>query len=187
MTRRRTNLPVQLSFAVIAIAFTCFVITIQTDQYFAFAQEQSEQNENHWVPVSGSNIGEIQLHPITFWDKLKIATLAYIDPLAPVDKSVIYIYEFKDQAAAEEVLSQIQKKFSENLMNNWYVGPLAMEPGAPESLIWRPTKLNKFNLETEGDGGGISVATNLRMPSIRRTDIYWVLNDEWILFVEKER
>ena len=183
MIKRR----VQGSLAVLAIVFTCFVLTIQTEQYSAFAHQQGEQKEKSHKPELSSNIGEIQLHPFTLWELWKIATLAYINPLALTGKSVIYIYEFSDQASVREALIQIKRKHPEILKENWYVGQVTTEPIAGKSEIWRPSKLNEFNLESVGDEGKQLVASNLRIPGNKNYDAYWVPYDEWAALVEKDR
>ena len=173
MIKRRTKYPVQLSLAVFAIALTYFGPTILTEQFIAFSQQQSEQIENDDKTDSGSNIGEIQLHPFTFWEKLKAATLVYINPLAPTDISVIYVYDFMDSEEIIKALSQISTENSEILMENWYIGQVAQEASDSKSAIWRPAKLNEFNWESGWGEVEPAVASTCVLPGKKSADTYW--------------
>ncbi len=169
--------PLQLSLAMLALAFACFAITTQTEQFSAFAQP-SEQAEDSSELESNSNLDSIELHQFTFWDAWIAATMAIINPYGLSDKSVIYLYKF-DQEGVRDALSQIQKIQSEILKEKWYVGQVTVESGDEESAIWRPAKLNLFNLESELSESTQLFASNLPIPDEEYTDAYWIPYDEW--------
>ena len=187
MMNRRKNYLAQQSLKVFAIALTYFVLTIHTEQFVVFAQQQSEQTNNGWAGLSGSEIGEIQLHPFTFWDKWKIGTLAYFNPLAPTGKSVIFIYEFPDEESVREALQKIKEHQSSLRKMGWYIGQMAGEAVAGRPATWRPTKLDEFELESASASVKPVVASNLRLPGEKNADVYWVPYDEWAALVEKDR
>ena len=175
---------IQVLLVISAIALTSFVQIMQFDSINAFAQ-QLELQESDVETNPSSEIGEIQLRKFSILDKLKIATMGYLNPLGKSDKSVIYAYAFADNEDAAKALSVILNSGNVMLADNWYIGEIETVSSDSLDLRWQPVKLNEFNVDSYTSGTGRILATNWPIPGEDSAEAYWVPFAEWASLIDR--
>ena len=175
---------IQVLLVISAIALTSFVQIMQFDSINAFAQ-QLELQESDVETNPSSEIVEIQLRKFSILDKLKIATMGYLNPLGKSDKSVIYAYAFADNEDAAKALSVILDSGNVMLADNWYIGEIETASSDSLGLRWQPVKLNEFNFDSYSSETGRILATNWPIPGEDSAEAYWVPFAEWASLVDR--
>ena len=174
----------QVLFVVSALALTSFVQIMKFDSFNAFAQ-QLELRESDVETNPNSEIGAIQLHKFSIWDKLKITTVGYLNPLGKSDKSVIYSYEFADNEDVAKALSVIFDSEIVMLADTWYIGKIETVSSDSLDLQWRPVELNQFNVDSYSSDTERILATNWPIPGEDSAEAYWVPFAEWASLVDR--
>ena len=174
----------QVLLVISAFAVTSFVQIMQFDSFNAFAQ-QLELQESDVETNPNSEIGAIQLHKFSIWDKLEITTMGYLNPLGKSDKSVIYSYEFADNEDVAKALSVIFDSEIVMLVDTWYIGKIETVSSDSLDLQWRPVKLNQFNVDTYSSETERFLATNWPIPGEDSAEAYWVPFAEWASLVDR--
>ena len=174
----------QVLLVISVFAVTSFVQIMQFDSFNAFAQ-QLELQELDVETNPNSEIGAIQLHKFSIWDKLEITTMGYLNPLGKSDKSVIYSYEFADNEDVAKALSVIFDSEIVMLVDTWYIGKIETVSSDSLDLQWRPVKLNQFNVDTYSFETERFLATNWPIPGEDSAEAYWVPFAEWASLVDR--
>lgn len=185
MKKRELNYLVIVPFVVVSIVFTFFGQAIQNEQFSVFAQNVNHSAQNSEDDQLSTGNGEIQLHKFSIWDLFVNTTMAYINPNGLSDKSIVYIYEFKDSEDAKETLLHISKRY-DALVESWYVGQVKPYPNDSEISIWEPVRLDSSIAQDYVKQNDVQlIASNLPIPGENRTDAYWVQNDEWLEHINR--
>ena len=186
MNKERKKTLVRLVLLVLVLLTVYVIQTVRNEHSFSYAQEPTQPNS------SEINHEPIQLNSFTFWDHLKSGLVAYTNPHASIEKSLIFVYKFTDQEL-ENALSGIPAKHA----SQWLIGQAEFivpteEKSEDIQLFWTPmsaesviaSALNKSNSvesATKNNNEKQWYASSLPIPHQDNFNTYWIPHTEFTM------
>ena len=184
LNKEKNKTLVRLVLLVLVLLTVYAIQTVRNEHSFSYAQEPTQPNSPQ------TNHEPIQLNSFTFWDHLKSGLIAYTNPHASIEKSLIFVYKFTDQEF-ENALSGIPESHA----SLWLIGQAefieqAEEKSEDSQLIWTPmladtvkaspwTKFNSVESETKNNNEKQLYASSVPIPNQFNYDTYWIPQTEF--------
>ena len=188
MNKEKKITLVRFVLLVLVLLTVSLIQTVRNEHSFSYAQEPTQVNLSE--PIHEPE--PIQLNSFTFWDHLKIGLMAFTNPHASTEKSLIFVYYFTDQEF-ENALSEIPESHA----SLWLIGQ-AEKKSEDSQLFWNPMLAEFWNpmlaesvntsepdeIDSEESGTKINnekqlYASNLPIPEQIKYSTYWIPHTEF--------